>query len=155
MRARTAGAVEGSPESTGLVDTPARAAQHAAQRALAAFTLPPAAAAYVELARPRFVAKACGMVLASAAAAAQSPAAVLEPTVWAAAAVTALITAGSMMVNDYFDWKAGVDAVNDPGRAIPRCVPTCRFWPGLRVHLETVNTCQHPNHADSRNPLDA
>lgn len=116
MRVRAAGAVEGAAESADIVDAPARAAQ----RAMAALTLPPAAAAYVELARPRFVVKACGMVLASAAAAAQSLAAALVPTVWAAAAVTALITAGSMMVNDYFDWKTGVDAVNDPRRAIPR-----------------------------------
>lgn len=82
--------------------------------------VPPGLAAYLEMARLPFVAKACCMVLVSAATAAQSAAALLEPGVWAAAAVSSLVTAGSMMVNDYFDWKAGVDAVNEPGRPIPR-----------------------------------
>ena len=109
--------------ATTVHDTPARAVE----RTLAAIT-PASVAAYAEVARPAFVLKSCVMILLSAVVASRSPAAVMQPLVWAAASITACITGGSMMVNDYFDWKSGVDKINNPGRAIPRCV---RITPAL------------------------
>eukprot|EP00892_Ulva_mutabilis_P005719 jgi/Ulvmu1/3519/UM162_0026.1 len=103
-----------SVSTTTHPDTPAHAAWHA----LAALA-PANAAAYAELARLPFVLKSCVMILLSAFVAARSAAVLWQPTVWAAAAITACITSGSMMVNDYFDWKSGVDAVNASSSSRP------------------------------------
>lgn len=49
--------------------------------------------------------------------------ALLNPTVWAMAFVSCGIAVSSVVVNDYFDFRLGVDTVNAPEKPLPRCAP--------------------------------
>jgi hypothetical protein len=76
--------------------------------------------AYLDMARLVNVLPSILLVLVGAACAAQSVAALAVPRVWAIALASAAISVSSVVVNDYFDFKAGVDVANAPEKPLPR-----------------------------------
>jgi 4-hydroxybenzoate polyprenyltransferase len=78
--------------------------------------------AYIEMARLVNVIPSFLMVLVGALSSARSPAVLLKPTVWVIAMVSAGIAVSSVVVNDYFDFRLGVDTLNAPEKPLPRCV---------------------------------
>jgi 4-hydroxybenzoate polyprenyltransferase len=79
--------------------------------------------AYVAMARPVNVLPSLLLVLVGALSAARHWNVLLMPTVWAMTFVSAGIAVSSVVVNDYFDFRLGVDVVNAPEKPLPRCVP--------------------------------
>lgn len=62
------------------------------------------------------------LVIVGALSATKHWSALLNPTVWTMAFVSCGIAVSSVVVNDYFDFRLGVDTVNAPEKPLPRCV---------------------------------
>ena len=77
--------------------------------------------AYLHMARLQNVVPSFLLVFLGALCACRSWHVVTIPTVWAMAVVSAGIAVSSVVVNDYFDWRAGVDGINAPDKPLPRC----------------------------------
>lgn len=61
------------------------------------------------------------LVLVGAFGAVKSWTVLLQPTVWVMAIISTAIAISSVVVNDYFDFRLGVDEINAPDKPIPRC----------------------------------
>lgn len=75
--------------------------------------------AYVSMARPVNVVPSFLLVVVGALCATRHCGALLNPTVWAMAFVSCGIAVSSVVVNDYFDFRLGVDTVNAPEKPLP------------------------------------
>lgn len=82
----------------------------------------PSWAAYLEMARLQNVIPSFLLVFVGAFCIAHHWSVLLIPAVWAMAFVSAGIAVSSVIVNDYFDFRTGVDLVNSPHKPLPRCV---------------------------------
>lgn len=81
------------------------------------------ARAYIKMARLVNVAPSFMLVLVGAFAAVKSWTVLLQPTVWVMAIISTAIAISSVVVNDYFDFRMGVDEINAPEKPIPRFGP--------------------------------
>ena len=76
--------------------------------------------AYRQIMRLHNVVPSCLLVFVGAVCAAHTWRVVFLPAVWAMAAVSAGITVSSVVVNDYFDFRQGVDSINAPDKPLPK-----------------------------------
>jgi hypothetical protein len=82
--------------------------------------------AYLTMSRLHNVLPSFLLVLVGAFCACHQANILLLPAVWAMAVASSGITVSSMVVNDYFDWRTGVDAINTPDKPLPKCAPKHR-----------------------------
>ena len=96
--------------------------------------------AYRQMARLHNVLPSFLMVFVGAFCAAHTWRVAAMPAVWAMAAASAGIAVSSVVVNDYFDFVQGVDAVNAPDKPLPRCAQI-RGLPQIHAHgIKLFNT---------------
>ena len=81
----------------------------------------PSLAAYQEMARLQNVVPSFLLVFVGAFCATHHWKVLLMPAVWLMAVVSAGIAVSSVIVNDYFDFRMGVDLVNSPHKPLPQC----------------------------------
>lgn len=90
--------------------------------------------AYLSMARLQNVVPSLLLVFLGALCASRTWHVVAIPTVWAMAAVSAGIAVSSVVVNDYFDWRAGIDGINSPDKPLPRCGTGAQHRHAARAH---------------------
>lgn len=83
------------------------------------------ASAYLEMARPINLLPSMMLVLFGAwASTGRSLVSLRAPAVWLVSLLSSSVAAASMVVNDYFDFRSGADAVNSPQKPLPRGLVT-------------------------------
>ena len=87
--------------------------------------------------RPVNVLPSILLVVVGALSAAKHWSILLNPTVWAMAFVSCGIAVSSVVVNDYFDFRLGVDSMNAPEKPLPRCA--CA--PCSKLHYSARTPC--------------
>jgi hypothetical protein len=91
--------------------------------------------AYVTMSRVHNVVPSFLLVVVGAFCACHRVDILLIPTVWVMAVTSAGIAISSMVVNDYFDWRAGVDVINKPDK------PLCKYV--LRTVIQLFSLFYH------------
>lgn len=98
--------------------------------------------AYLDMARLVNVVPAFVLVFFGAWAAQGRSVAVLgNGCVWVLALESAGIAVASVIVNDYFDFRSGVDSLNAPSKPLPRCAPASLCGPACLCRR--LGTCPH------------
>jgi len=76
--------------------------------------------AFARMARPHNIVPSLLLVMLGAwTGSARSVASLFSVTVWATAMISAGVSVASMVINDYFDFRSGVDMVNRPTKPLP------------------------------------
>lgn len=104
--------------------------------------------AYIKMARLVNVAPSFMLVFVGAFGAVKSWSVLMTPTVWIMAIISTAIAVSSVVVNDYFDFRLGVDEINAPDKPIPRCASPRLPAPAQSgsssvSSYSTARTCYH------------
>lgn len=116
--------------------------------------------AYIRMARLVNVAPSFMLVLVGAFGAVKSWTVLLQPTVWVMAIISTAIAISSVVVNDYFDFRLGIDEINAPDKPIPRyaalpclSVSVNRRYGRLRTQLYSQRVCYIDYSTQPRRPV--